>query len=406
MHTLYIRTRSNEGNWSITSTKDFLYDANPVYIASPAAAQNIIAAEYFIDTDPGFGSGAPIAITAGVDLNNAAVAVNTASLTNGSHRLYIRSKNAEGRWSLVHVKDFIVDFDFQYPAAPGTAQNIIAAEYFFDTDPGFGSGTQVSIATGADLNSVAAAVTTTGLTIGTHRLYFRTKSQEGRWAITLMRDFIIDSDFPYPSTPAAAQNVVAAEYFFDTEPGFGSGTQLSITAGTDLNAVAATVNTSGLGLGTHRLYFRTKSQEGRWAITLVKDFIVDSDFSYPPAPTAAQNIIAAEYFFDTDPGFGNGSQLSITAGTDINAAAATVNTTGLVLGTHRLYLRSKNQEGRWAITLVKDFIVDNDFSYPAAPAAAQNIIAADISLIPIRVLAAPAVFLLLLLQILITCLFR
>ena len=355
IHRLYIRTRSNEGSWSITGTRDFLYDANPVYVAPPAAAQNIVAAEYFIDTDPGFGNGTAVVISAGLDLNNVTVAINTGGLTNSNHRLYLRTKNAEGRWSLVQVKDFIVDFDFQYPAAPAAVQNIIAAEYFFDTDPGFGKGALVTIVPGTDLNTVAASVNTAGLGLGTHRLYFRTKNQEGRWAISLVREFIVNNDFSYPAAPAAVQNVVAAEYFFDTDPGFGNGMQASITAGTDLNGIAAAVNTTGLGVGSHLLYVRTKNQEGRWAITLVKDFIVDNDFSYPTAPAAAQNVTAAEYFIDTDPGFGAASSIPVTPGTNISNLSVTVNTAGLTSGTHRLFVRTRSQEGRWSIAATDTF---------------------------------------------------
>ena len=41
----------------------------------------------------------------------------------------------------------------------------------------------------------------------------------------------------YPSTPSAPTNIVAAEYFFDTDPGFGSGTNISITPGQILTLV-------------------------------------------------------------------------------------------------------------------------------------------------------------------------
>ncbi|MFT3935570.1 MAG: CARDB domain-containing protein [Chitinophagaceae bacterium] len=348
-HRLYIRTRNAEGNWSITSVKEFLYDADVAYISAPPAAQNIVAAEYFIDTDPGFGAGTTIAITPGINLSNVSVSVNTAGLTNGTHRLYIRTKNNEGRWSMSLVKDFIVDFDFTYPAAPVAAQNIIAAEYFIDSDPGFGSGTVISITPGLNLSNVSVAVNTTGLTIGTHRLYIRTKSNEGRWNLTQVKDFIVDVDYSYPAAPVAAQNITSAEYFIDTDPGFGAGTAISITAGTNLSAVNASVNTTGLSIGVHRLYLRTKNAEGRWGLTQVSDFVVNSDYSYPVAPAAAQNITGAEYFIDTDPGFGNATAISITPGVDIANASVAVNTTGLSSGAHTLYLRTKNAEGKWSL---------------------------------------------------------
>jgi CARDB len=385
---LYIRTLNTEGSWSITQTRDFLLDANPVYTVAPAAPQNIIAAEYFFDTDPGFGSGTPVTIAAGVDINNTAITLNTTSLGNGAHRLYLRTKNAEGRWSLVQMKEFNVDFDFQYPAAPAAAQNIIAAEYFFDTDPGFGNGLPVSITAGTDLNSIAATLATAALSLGTHRLYFRTKNQEGRWSVTMVREFITDNDFNYPAAPAIVQNVIAAEYFIDSDPGFGNGSAIPVAQGIDINNLTVAAATNALSTGIHHLYIRSKNQEGRWAITAAKDFVVNNDITYPTAPPAVQNITAAEYFIDTDPGFGAGTGITIAAGTDLSTIAAAVNTTGLSNGTHRLFVRTRNQEGRWSITasdtfatslirLSADTLLYNNI--PANTVAAKNLVVTNSS---------------------------
>ncbi|WP_315817684.1 hypothetical protein [Paraflavitalea speifideaquila] len=103
--------------------------------------------------------------------------------------------------------------------------------------------------------------------------------------------------------------MVAAEYFIDTDPGTGNGTAIPLTPGADLNNLPATVNVNGLTNGTHRLYMRTRSAEGRWSLTAVKEFVIDFDLAYPTAPAAAQNLVAAEYFVDTDPGTGNGTPL-------------------------------------------------------------------------------------------------
>jgi hypothetical protein len=94
-------------------------------------------------------------------------------------------------------------------------QNIVVAEYFIDTDPGIGNGTATAVAPGVDLNNIAAAINVTGLSVGTHRIYIRSKSNEGRWSITNIKDFIIDFDYSYTTPPAAPQNIIAAEYFLD-----------------------------------------------------------------------------------------------------------------------------------------------------------------------------------------------
>lgn len=357
VHRIYLRTRNASGFWSITAMKDFLYDANVVYTVPPVAPQNIVAAEYFIDTDPGHGRGTSITITAGLDLSNTSATINTAALSNGTHRLYIRSRNNEGRWSLTSVKEFIVNFDFTYGPAPVAAQNIVTAEYYFDTDPGLGQGSAIAVTAGTDISNFAVTTNTAGLSNGTHRLYIRSKNNEGFWSLTSVKDFIVNADFTYPATPPSPQNVTAVEYFIDTDPGAGNGHTISIAAGIDLSNINTAVSTAGLSDGTHRMYIRSKNNEGRWSITSVKDFIVNADYYYPVAPVAPLNVVAAEYFIDTDPGAGNGQSISIAAGTDVSNIATSINTLSLASGDHHLFIRTRNQEGKWSITTSKKFAV-------------------------------------------------
>ena len=363
IHHLYLRTKNAEGKWSITATKDFLYDFNPVYQTN-TAAQHIIAAEYFIDTDPGIGAATPIALTAAVNISDVPVAVNTASLTNGVHRLYIRTKSAEGRWSLVNIKDFIVDFDFAYPAPPAAVQNIVAAEYFINTDPGPGNGTAIPITAATDISNIAVAVNTSSLSPATtNHLFIRTKNAAGHWSIANEKTFVvaITNDPAYPAAPAAVQHIIAAEYFIDTDPGPGNGTGISITAATDINNLATVINTSTLQPATtHQLFIRTKNAEGYWSIANTKQFVVSitNDPAYPAAPAAVQNIVAAEYFIDTDPGIGAATGIPVTAATNISNLAAIISTNGLSNGLHHFYLRTKNAAGSWSISNHASFYTD------------------------------------------------
>lgn len=285
----------------ITGSMVAYAQADPDYPPPPAAAQNIVAAEYFFDIDPGYGNATPIAITPGVNIINAAFNANTTGLSNGIHRIVIRSRSNEGRWSIVVVREFLVNFDPLYTSPSAALQNVSAAEYFIDTDPGAGNGTAIAITAGTDVNNIAAAINVTGLSNGIHRIYVRTRSVDGKWSLTNVKDFLVNFDALYPTSPPALQNIIAAEYFIDTDPGFGNGSAISLTPGVDINNISFNANTSGLPNGAHRIYIRTKNNEGSWSITAIKEFIADADSNYPPAPATPQNIVAAEYFFDTDP---------------------------------------------------------------------------------------------------------
>jgi Secretion system C-terminal sorting domain len=243
---------------------------DPAYPPAPAAPQNIIKAEYFFDIDPGFGNGSNIPVAPGVDINNTPAAINTTGLSNGTHRLYIRTKSNEGRWSLTNVKDFVVDFNPAYPAIPVAPLNIIKAEYFIDTDPGFGNGSNIPVTPGITISNTPATINTTGLSNGVHRLYIRTGSNEGRWSVTNIKDFIVSEDPAYPAIPAAPGNITYAEYFFDTDPGFGSGTIIAITPGVNLSNVSFVANTNALPDGNHKLFIRSLDD---WSITNYSSFL-------------------------------------------------------------------------------------------------------------------------------------
>src|SRR6185295_13811248 len=91
---------------------------------------------------------------------NFAVVIPT-SLASGFHFLAIRTKGADGKWGLYEARGFYVS------TAAVDAPNIIAAEYFFDADPGPGNGTSVSVSTtGAVVNFTA--VIPTSLAPGFH----------------------------------------------------------------------------------------------------------------------------------------------------------------------------------------------------------------------------------------------
>jgi hypothetical protein len=328
---------------------------DPAYPPAPAAPLNVVKAEYFIDADPGFGLGTDIPLTAATDVAGLVASINTGALTAGAHKLYIRTLNAEGEWSTTTVRQFVADFDPAYPTPPAAAQNITNAEYFIDSDPGFGNGTNIPLTAATDIAALVASVNTSALTVGAHHLYIRTLNAEGKWALTTTRQFVVDFDPVYPIAPAAAQNINSAEYFIDTDPGFSNGTNIPVVAAVDIAALVANVNTNLLPAGAHRLYIRTRSNEGKWSVTSSSQFIVNDDPAYPAAPAAPGNITFAEYFFNTDPGFGNGTSIVLTPAVDINALTVPINTVTLTTGQHFFYIRSLDD---WGLTSVRELQVN------------------------------------------------
>ncbi|MDJ1497639.1 PKD domain-containing protein [Cytophagaceae bacterium DM2B3-1] len=112
-HTLYIRTQDKNGHWSHLAT-------HPFYL-QPAAATTLVAGEYFIDADPGFGKGISLAVTAD---GSSDFVIPLTEVTTGFHTLYIRTRDNKGTWSHPQVQSFYVQ--------QGSDQStIVAMEYSF-----------------------------------------------------------------------------------------------------------------------------------------------------------------------------------------------------------------------------------------------------------------------------------
>ncbi|MES2775406.1 MAG: T9SS type A sorting domain-containing protein [Bacteroidota bacterium] len=299
--------------------------------ASSSDAANINAAEYFFDTDPGSGNGLPLAVSAGATVNFTTPIPQ--SLTNGFHFLAIRTRGTDGVWGMFEKRGFYIT------SGSADAANINAAEYFFDTDPGQGNGLPIAVSAGAVVNFTTPIPQS--LPNGFHFLAIRTRGTDGVWGLFEKRGFYITSG------SADAANINAAEYFFDTDPGQGNGLPIAVSAGAVVNFT--TPIPQSLPNGFHFLAIRTRGTDGVWGLFEKRGFYITSGSS------DATNINAAEYFFDADPGVGNGLPLTVSAGAVVNFTAPIPQT--LTPGFHFLSIRTRGTDGIWGLFEKRGFYV-------------------------------------------------
>ena len=151
-------------------------------------------------------------------------------------------------------------------------QGITSAEYFFDTDPGVGSGTDLSVDINAGQIGQTYSIPTTNLSEGYHSLYVRTQSDEGVWSHYDRQIFFI------MTLPDPNQNIVSAEYFFDEDPGFGQATELSLSAGSLVQtSQSLSIPATELEEGIHLLFIRVRSSSGVWSLYDSRSFEVSAD---------------------------------------------------------------------------------------------------------------------------------
>ncbi|MBL7859271.1 MAG: gliding motility-associated C-terminal domain-containing protein [Cyclobacteriaceae bacterium] len=272
-HIAGFRTRSSvTGFWSHAMYQAF-YIVPPI---SNIPATSLTRAEYFIDTDPGFGNGTNLPITAGATINFAfTVPVN--SLTPGFHTLHVRTRDNSARWAHAHIQTFYI----VPPVTPPGAVNLTKAEYFFDTDPGQGNGTPIALTASSTQNN-ALAIPITGLSEGFHRLNIRYKNNANpaSWSHALQGTFYV-----IPASSLPSQNITRIEYFIDTDPGYGQANAISFTSAPSVDQLA-TINLTSVPSGNHILYARAKDDKGFWSDIVSSPFTIAN--CVPPAqPVAA-----------------------------------------------------------------------------------------------------------------------
>lgn len=238
-------------------------------------------------------------------------------------------------------------------------------EYYIDQDPGINKATPVTVTSNAVITNASFNVPVTGLTNGIHMLGARARTVSGVWSMTHF--WFVFKPYPVVST-AALSNVTKVEYYVDADPGFGKGTSVNITAGTDLANLSFTINPSSLTKGTHIIGVRALSANGMWSITNYWLFYNPFD-NISPATT--QSINYAEYFLNKDPGFGKGTALSLTASTDISNQSFNIALDTLKTGTNIVGIRAKTSGGLWSLTNYWLFV--KPFGATPTPAAAGNV---------------------------------
>lgn len=347
MHTLYVRTRNANGIWS--TTNNMAIAKVQVLYSNPHSVTNIEKLEYFYDTDPGYGNGANVPVTAATDIASFAFNADVSGLAPGMHTLYVRGRDAGGFWSMTNNIVF-AKVQVLY-SNPHNVTNIVKAEYFYDTDPGLGNGTNIPVTAATDISNMLFNADVSALGTGVHTLYVRTRDASGFWSMANIGTFA-KVQVLY-SNPHSVTNINKAEYYYDTDPGVGNGTDIPLMAATDISGMVFNTNTGAIAPGVHTLYIRTRDAGGFWSLTNTIIFAKVKELS--PNPHSVSNIVYAEYFVDTDPGLGNGGYIALTPATDIANINFNVDMTIYPNQVHRLYVRSRDAEGKWSITNIHTF---------------------------------------------------
>jgi hypothetical protein len=323
-------------NWAKKIILLLLWGAcNMVY-----AQRQITQAEYFIDNDPGQGNGTAVFAVDG-SLDNAIEALfrNGISVgTPGLHTFNIRVKDNQNNWGPVFKTVINV-------TTPLTIRNVqvAQAEMFWDNDPGVGNGIAL-LAFDGNFNDAIEALSLSLSSLpstGLHTLNIRVKDQQNNWG-PVFRTIV------NVTTPLVVRNIriTQAEMFWDNDPGVGNGTPLLAFDGNFNDAIEAISGavSSMPAVGLHILNVRVRDNQNNWGPTFKTIVNVTN-----PLALRNINVSQAEFYFDTDPGQGQGFPLLAFDGNFDNAIEA-INQLWSFLpdtGLHVLHVRAKDVAGNW-----------------------------------------------------------
>jgi hypothetical protein len=182
VHIAGLRSRDANGVWSHDNKWLFVKPYGGNIIAQP----NINRVEYYLDKDPGYGNATPITISQAQDLANLAINIPLVSLNEGVHIAGIRSRDANGRWSIDNKWIFLK------PGAVGVNSplpNIVKMEYYIDVDPGYGKASAINITPGTDISMLVFDANITAAGNGPHKMGIRSLDSRGAWSLDNEVDF-------------------------------------------------------------------------------------------------------------------------------------------------------------------------------------------------------------------------
>ncbi|MFT5780416.1 MAG: hypothetical protein ACI837_003378, partial [Crocinitomicaceae bacterium] len=261
LHTFNIRIKGLDATWSNL----FSYVVNVSTQSLISRDSKVIQAEYFWDTDPGVGS-ATIILALDGNLDEVVEDLFDGALASppvGLHKFNIRVKAVDGLWS--NTFSYVVNV--ATPVLLTRDLKVTQAEYFWDTDPGEGSATVLLALDGnldeaiEDLFESSVSIPTPGL----HKFNVRVKAEDNTWSNIF--SYVINVGTPTLITRDV--KVIQAEYFWDVDPGLGSGSPILALDGNLDEAVEDVFkNTlSSTSIGVHLFNLRVKGLDNNWSQT-------------------------------------------------------------------------------------------------------------------------------------------
>ncbi len=175
MHVLVVRVRAADNRWSTSFNR-------PFWVEPIRSEKSVVAAEYYVDRDPGVGQAIPYPVIPNVEVNQSFV-LATDTLSPGLHLFGMRFRDSSGNWTIALQKGFWVE-------RIHSVASVNAAEYYIDSDPGFNLATSIPVVAGESATIPFTALLS-GQANGNHELIVRVRNTNGVWSVAEQYRFVI-----------------------------------------------------------------------------------------------------------------------------------------------------------------------------------------------------------------------
>ena len=289
-----------------------------------------------MDSDPGYGNATNLSFTGTTDASGV-ITIDLLPLNSGVHIIGVRSKDANGKWSLDNRWLFVKPFTTIAIPQP----NVNRVEWYLDSDPGYGNATALSISAGQNLPGLSFNIDIVPLAQGVHIVGVRSRDANGAWSLDNRWLFVK----PYSTVAIAQPNVTHVEWYLDSDPGYGNGTSIPIAAAQNLPGLSFSIDIAPLNPGVHIVGVRSKDANGAWSLD--NKWLFLKPYSNGVAIQPAVNRV--EWYLDNDPGYGKATAISISSAQDIAGLAINIPLTNLPQGVHIVGVRSRDTNGAWSL---------------------------------------------------------
>ncbi len=152
--------------------------------------------------------------------------------------------------------------------------------------------------------------------------------------------------------------LVKGEYFFNSDPGVGNGVKVNFTKGDTITISDLNAPLDSLNGGYNKVFFRFVDENGLWSYNQQRLFykgnLMGAGANQESAP-----LIKGEYFFNSDPGVGNGVKVDFTKGDTISLSDLNAPLDSLNGGYHKVFFRFMDENGLWSYNQQRLFYKGN-----------------------------------------------